>query len=98
MFPSPPCMMTLSKQAWVTNLLEDLGVADQWNLCFYQHFHDWELDIVETLFSRLLVILVRREENDRVIWKDAKKGVFLVKSFYLVLEPRRSLPFPTNII
>ncbi|RVW79073.1 Retrovirus-related Pol polyprotein from transposon RE1 [Vitis vinifera] len=82
----------------VTNLLEDLGVADQWNLCFYQHFHDWELDIVETLFSRLLVILVRREENDRVIWKDAKKGVFLVKSFYLVLEPRRLLPFPTNII
>lgn len=30
-------------------------------------FNNWELDVVEAFFSRLLVKLVRREENDRVI-------------------------------
>ena len=42
--------------------------------------------------------LVRRDDNDKVVWKDAKKGLFLVKSFHTVLEMGRVILFPMNII
>ena len=61
-------------------------------------FNNWELDIVETFFSKLLEKVVRREENNKVIWKDSKKGVFSIYSFYSALELGGPIPFPTNII
>ena len=47
-----------------------------WTPHFTRHFNDWELDIVGTFLSRLRVNLVRRDDNDKVIWKDDKKGLF----------------------
>ena len=69
-----------------------------WTPRFTRNLNDWELDIVETFFYMLRGKLVRRGENDKVVWKDDKKGLFLVKSFYAVLEVGRVVHFPKNII
>ena len=42
--------------------------------------------------------MVRREDNVKVIWKEAKKRPFSVKSFYAALEVGRMLLFVTNFI
>lgn len=47
-----------------------------WNPCFSRHFNDWELDIIKTFFFRSLVKLVRREENNGVVWEDSTKDMF----------------------
>ena len=57
-----------------------------------------ELDIVETFFSMLSGNLVRREDNYKVVWKDDKKGLFFVKSFYEVLDLGRTVIIPKKII
>ena len=44
-------MLGLSKEAWATNLCEDLGAGGHWIMCFTKHFNDYKLDIVETFFS-----------------------------------------------
>lgn len=41
---------------------------------------------------------VRREDNDKVIWKQAQKGLFSVKSIYAALEEERAVSFPMTII
>ena len=43
-----------------------------------------------TFLSRLRGNLVRRGDNDKVVWKDDQKGSFFVKSFYEVLDVGRS--------
>ena len=37
--------------------------------------------------------MVRREDNDKVIWKEAKKALYSVKSFYAALKVGRAAPF-----
>lgn len=68
-----------------------------WNPCFSKHLNDWGLSIVETFFSRLQDKAMR-EENDRVIFKVSKNGIFSIKSPYFVLETVRPIPFPLSII
>lgn len=40
----------------------------------------------------------RKDNNDKVVWKDNKKELFSVKSFIEVLDVRRVIIFPKNII
>ena len=42
--------------------------------------------------------MVRGEVNDKVIWKEATKRLFLVKSLYVALEVGRAVLFLMNII
>lgn len=49
-------------------------------------------------FSRLTGNLVRKGDNDKVVWKDDKRGLFSIKSFYEVLDVGRVIIFPKNII
>ena len=57
-----------------------------WSLHFTRHFNDWELEIVETFFSMLRESLVKRDDSNKGVWKDDKKGLFSIKSFYEVLD------------
>lgn len=79
------------------DLWEDSRKEGHWNPSFSRHFNNWELDIVETFFSGLLEKSIRKKENN-VIWKVSKKGVFSINSFYMALEFKRLIPFPTNIL
>lgn len=62
-----------------------------------RHLNDWELDNVEFFISRLLGKVVNREE-DRVVWMDARINKFSMKSLYVVLESRRSIPCLVRVI
>ena len=74
-----------------------LRMRCQWKMCFWA-LNIWELKFVQAFFSTLLVKLVRGEDNDKVTWEDANKGLFSAESFYSVLEFRSSIIFPMNII
>lgn len=95
-----PSLYTLvaSKEAWVAYYWDDTGGMGHWTLRFTRHFNNWELDIIETFLSRLTGNLVRRGDNDKVVWKDDKRGLFSIKSFYEVLDVGRVIIFPKNII
>ena len=41
---------------------------------------------------------MNREEGDRVAWIDRRNEVFSISSFYYVIEPSSSIPFPIAII
>ena len=90
--------LALSKEAWVADFWDDTRGMRHWTLHFTRHFNDWELDIIETFFSMLRGNLVRRDDNNKVVWKDDKKGLLSVKSFYEVLDVGRLVIFPKNII
>ncbi|RVX20179.1 hypothetical protein CK203_004799 [Vitis vinifera] len=81
--------LALSKEAWVADFWDDTRGMRHWTLHFTRHFNDWELDIIETFFSMLRGNLVRRDDNNKVVWKDDKKGLLSVKSFYEVLDVGR---------
>ena len=61
-----------------------------WTPHFTRHCNDWELDIVGTFLSRLRGNLVRRDDNDKVIWKDDKKGLFFF-FFFITVDVQASL-------
>ena len=63
-----------------------------------RHFNDWELDIVETFFSMLRGNFIGKDDNDKVVWKDDKNGLFFVKSSYEVLAVGRVVIFTKKII
>ena len=59
-------------------------------------------DITITIKSELLVIIRGRRLNplaeDCWLWKETKDGIFSVKSLYSILDSRRGVQFPINII
>ena len=81
--------VAVSKGARVANLWESLGSKGGWNFKFERSFNDWELDIVQcficSISSKRLSPLIR----DRLLWKEAKDGFFIVKSNFVFLEGRR---------
>lgn len=48
-----------------------------------RHMDDWEKERVENFPLRFQGQVVRRDENDRLEWMDARKRKFLVKFFTL---------------
>ncbi|RVX15158.1 Exocyst complex component SEC3A [Vitis vinifera] len=53
---------------------------------------------VEEFLSRLQGKEVRRNNDNRLDWWDAKKGKFLVKSYYLFMGWEREIPFPSKAV
>ena len=65
---------------------------------FSRPFNDWEVEEVERL---LLTIWGRRLNpllEDRMLWRETKDEIFLVKSLYSTLASRRVVQFPNSII
>ena len=72
-----------SKGARWAELWEGPGSEGGWTFRFERSFNDWELDIVQcficTVSSKRLNPLIR----DRLLWKEAKEGIFTVKSSFI---------------
>ena len=58
-----------SKEAWVANLWEHRGEGVNWNFRFVRKLNDWELGAMERFLSLLQGHSVKREQDDRVVWK-----------------------------
>ena len=74
------------------------GEEGGWNIRFSRSFNDWEMDTVERFLVTLQGKKVDTNMEDRVQWKEAKDGMFYVKSFYNILEGSSIVPFPNSII
>ena len=67
----------IAKKAWVEDVRVERGMVT-WNLCFSRNFHDWELDVVNNFFLKLGGFGRFREEEDKMVWKASKNGVFFI--------------------
>ncbi|RVW48074.1 Cell division protein FtsZ-like 2-2, chloroplastic [Vitis vinifera] len=88
----------IAKEAWVDEVREVEEGMVTWSPCFSRNFHDRELDVVNNFFLKLSEFGRFREEEDKMVWKATKNGVFSVRSFYNALENMGEVTFPSKMI
>ncbi|RVW12719.1 putative ribonuclease H protein [Vitis vinifera] len=86
--------LAVNKDEWVSNAWEGSGESGSWNPHFSRHFNDWELEEVEGLLWKLHPLVVRREVEDVLSWKESRDGIFSVRSLYRSFTRTYSDPFP----
>ena len=86
-----------SKEVWVVDLWEHWG-GGNWNFCLVRNLNDCELGVMKCFLSKLQGHLVKREQEDRVVWKGYSKGVFSVRGLYSLLENDSTIPFFWKIV
>ena len=60
-------------EAW-----EEGGDLGSWSPFFSRHLNNWELGEAEALFHKLQPLVVRREVDDVMSWRDNKSDKFSV--------------------
>ena len=90
--------MSMSKNAWVSEVWNPVGDGVGWTPLFARAFNDWEIDLVERLLQKIQAFRVQREEEDRVIWTASNDGAFSVRSLYSMMEPGGLSLFPSERI
>ncbi|KAJ9691054.1 hypothetical protein PVL29_013294 [Vitis rotundifolia] len=90
--------ISLSKDAWVSEVWNPVSDGDGWTPLFVRAFNDWEVALVERLLQKIHTFRVQGEEEDSVIWTASKDGVFSIKSLYSMLEEGGSSLFPSKSI
>ena len=58
-----------SRDAWVAQLWDQFGNLGHWNPIFTRLNNDWEMEDVETFFSRLHGHALRRGDEDVMFWR-----------------------------
>ena len=76
-------VMAAQRNATVEEMWDHNFGQGGWNLRFLRAFNDWELDTVGNLLDVLREHRVMLEE-DSVIWKEGRDGLFRVKIEYSV--------------
>lgn len=61
-----PCLFKIvaNKEAWIMDYIVDGSGGIYWNIIFYRHFNDWELEVVLNFFHQLYHYM-----NARFLWK-----------------------------
>ncbi|RVW92901.1 Transposon TX1 uncharacterized 149 kDa protein [Vitis vinifera] len=59
--------ISLSKNAWVSEIWNPVGEAHGWTPFFARAFNDWEIELVELFLHKIQAFRVQREDEDRVI-------------------------------
>ena len=90
--------LAVNKDWWVFDAWEEGGEVGSWNPLFSRHFNDWEMEEVESLLRKLHPLVLNRDVEDVLSWKNSKKGSFSVRSLYCSLTKGSSEPFPWSII
>ncbi|RVW31184.1 DExH-box ATP-dependent RNA helicase DExH6 [Vitis vinifera] len=75
--------ISLSKNAWVSDVWNPVGDGDGWTPLFARAFNDWEIEVVEHFLHKIQAFRVQREEEGRVFWTTSKCGAFSVSLFIL---------------
>ena len=90
--------ISLSKDAWVSDVWNPEGDGIGWTSLFSRAFNDWKIELVERFMLKIQAFRVQREEEDRVFWTTSKCGAFSVKSLYAMLELGDFPLFPSGSI
>ena len=64
-----------------------------WNPLFSRHFNDWEMKEEEGLFWKLHPLVLNRDVEDVLSWKNSKNDSFSVRSLYRSFTRASSEPF-----
>ena len=65
-----------SKNAWVADCWDSLGVEGGWDPRFSIFFNDWEVEAVEKLLSTLQGKRLVVGLENRMVWKETKNEIF----------------------
>lgn len=69
-----------NKEAWVQDCIDRERGLLHWNVTFFQHFNDWELESGVEFFHTLHECKISFEGNDLLVWRKDAKGL-MVKSY-----------------
>jgi hypothetical protein len=78
----------------VSNHLQFFNGFLQWSINFVRVTHGGELEFFSSFFIQLYSIKLEQDGANNICWNPSKKGLLDVKSFYNVLIPPNSKPFP----
>lgn len=82
------------KDVMVADFLKgDFGYG-AWNVQFAMTVNDWEMDEFLAFFSLLNSKVLRRRDDDEMLWLGSKNDAFSVKSMYGLLMGRSAKYFP----
>ncbi|RVW88462.1 putative ribonuclease H protein [Vitis vinifera] len=90
--------LAVSKDAWVADCWDSMGEEGGWTPCFLRPFNDWEVEEVERFLSTIQGKRLNADVEDRMVWKETKNEIFIVKSLYNSLDHSCAVPFPWSII
>ena len=77
--------LAVSKEEWVAEVWDPSVEGGNWSPRFSRAFNDWEVVLVEQLLMTIQGKRVSVELEDRVLWKQIKNGIFMVKSLYSIV-------------
>ena len=75
--------------AKVAELWEVAGLGGGWNFRFERNFNDWEMEEVQRFIRTINSKNLNPQSSDRLRCKEAKDGIFNVKSSFDLLEGGR---------
>ena len=90
--------MAGSKGARVVDFWETIGPRGGWNFSFERHFNDWELEAIQSFLCTINSRSIRPQIKDKLSWKEAKSGIYSVKSCFDMLEGGRQHPVPVKML
>jgi hypothetical protein len=82
------------KEALVAVNLDLSSGSHKWDVSFIRAAHDWEMDVLASIFNLLYSNRMRREGEDKLWWAHSNKGMLDVGSFYRVLACHDGIHFP----
>ena len=69
-----------------------------WNPLFSRHFNDWKMEEVEGLFWKLHHLVLNRDVEDVLSWKNSKNISFMLDHSTVPSQELLVNPFPWSIM
>ena len=83
------------KNATVAESWKREGDGGCWEVHFRRPFQDWEVEEV-TCFLGFLDLLKVQEGEGTLCWKEDRRGIFSIKSYYCSLNGENNVVFPSK--
>ena len=90
-------VLAAHRDATIEEMWDQISGQGDWNLVFVRDFNDWELDMVGELLHTFRGHRPSLEE-DSVMWRRGRNGLFRVKEAYRLLDNPNATAFPSRSI
>ena len=88
----------VNKDGWVAEGGEKGRERSRWSPCFSRQDNDGVLGDVDNLFRKLQPLVVRREVEDTLSWRESNNANFSIISLYCSYSRGPRDPFPISIV
>jgi hypothetical protein len=69
-----------------------------WNPSFIRTAHDWELESLDSFLTLLYAVKPLPQEVDSMVWIPSSRHIFVMKSYYSILQSGEHSSFPSKSI